>query len=35
MPDDENTTKSINKNRAIKRIIESSFQILQNFNNYE
>lgn len=28
-------TKKINKNRAIKRIIESAFQILQNFSNYE
>lgn len=28
-------TKKLNKNRAIKRIIESAFQILQNFNNYE
>lgn len=33
--DDEDLTKKINKNRAIKRIIESAFQILQNFNNYE
>ena len=31
----EDLTKKINKNRAIKRIIESAFQILQNFSNYE
>lgn len=31
----EELAKTINKNRAIKRIIESAFQILQNFNNYE
>ena len=30
----QDITKKINKNRAIKRIIESAFQILQNFNTY-
>lgn len=34
MPD-EDLAKKINKNRAIKRIIESAFQILQKFNTYE
>ncbi len=32
---DEDLTKKINKNRAIKRIIQSAFEILQNFSNYE
>ena len=32
---EKDLAKKINKNRAIKRIIESSFQILQNFDNYE
>jgi hypothetical protein len=31
---DEDYTKKINKNRAIKRIIESAFHILQGFKTY-
>jgi hypothetical protein len=33
--EDEDLAKKINKNRAIKRIIESAFQILQSFKSYE
>lgn len=31
----EDLTKKINKNRAIKRIIESAYEILQKFSTYE